>query len=178
MGKADNIHQKCGYKSHDDFQELSKGALVDLANEMLKAGYITHAQISGQAGSPISSLTLTVKNIFTGARRRISSLRSPTLPVFSKPSSVKSIPMQCLPSQRCRWLHMCLKKPPYATKLEPLHVCKDEEEKEFTDASFFRALRRAYFGSRSWRERLLFKLKKIEFVEVWPSLRAGSNCRC
>jgi hypothetical protein len=61
---------------------------------------------------------------------------------------------------------MCLKKPPYATKLERLHVCKDDEENEFTDATFFRALRRAYFGSKSWKERLLYKLKRIEFVEV------------
>lgn len=134
---------------------------------MFKAGYITHAQISGQTKSPASSLIINVQNTFNGARRRISSLRPSTLPIFNtKPSSVNSKALPCLPSQRCRWLHMCLKKPPYATKLEPLHVCKDEEEKELTDATFFRALRRAYFGSKSLRERLLFKLKKIEFVEV------------
>lgn len=61
---------------------------------------------------------------------------------------------------------MCLKKSPYATKLEPLHVCKDEEQNDLTDATFFQALRRAYFGKKNWRERLLFKLKRIEFVEV------------
>jgi hypothetical protein len=134
---------------------------------MFKAGYITHAQISGQTNTPISNLILNVQNLSTGVRRRISSLRSSTLPTFNtKPSSVKSIALQCLPSQRCRWLHMCLKKPPYATKLEPLHVCKDDEENEFTDATFFRALRSAYFGSKSWKERLLYKLKRIEFVEV------------
>jgi len=159
--------QKCGHRSHDDFQELSKDAVLELANEMFKAGYITHAQISSQASSPISSLAVTIQNLFTGARRRLSGLRTSTLPTFnSKTSSVKSIAMQCLPSQRCRWLHMCLKKPPYATKLEPLHVCKDEQEKEFKDATFFRALRRAYFGSKSWKDRLLFKLTRIEFVEV------------
>ena len=159
--------QKCGHRSHDDFQEISQGAILELANELFKAGYITHAQISNQASSPISSFVVTIQNFFTGARRRLSGLRSSTLPTFhSKPSSVKSIAMQCLPSQKCRWVHMCLKKPPYATKLEPLHVCKDEQEQEFTDATFFRALRRAYFGSKSWKDRLLFKLKRIEFVEV------------
>jgi hypothetical protein len=139
---------------------------MELANDMFKAGYITHAQISGQTKSPASSLAINVQNTFNGARRRISSLRPSTLPIFNtKPSPLNSIALSCLPSPRCRWLHMCLKKPPYATKLEPLHVCKDEE-KDFTDATFFRALRRAYFGSKSLRERLLFKLKKIEFVEV------------
>ncbi|PMD20363.1 hypothetical protein NA56DRAFT_179615 [Hyaloscypha hepaticicola] len=133
---------------------------------MFKAGYITHAQISGQTKSPASSLTINVQNTFNGARRRISSLRPSTLPIFNtKPSLVASIALPCLPSQRCRWLHMCLKKPSYATKLEPLHVCKDEEEKDFTDATFFRVLRRAYFGSKSLQEKLLFKLRKIEFVE-------------
>jgi hypothetical protein len=134
---------------------------------MFKAGYITCAQISNQTNTPISSLTITMQNIFVGTRRRISGLRSSTLPTFNpKTSSVKSTLLQCLPSPKCRWLHMCLKKPPYATKLEPLHVCKDEEENEFTDSTFFQALRRAYFGSKSWREKLLFKLKRIEFVEV------------
>ena len=153
---------------------------MELANDMFKAGYITHAQISGQTKSPASSLAINVQNTFNGARRRISSLRPSTLPIFNtKPSPLNSIALSCLPSPRCRWLHMCLKKPPYATKLEPLHVCKDEEEKDFTDATFFRALRRAYFGSKSLRERLLFKLKKIEFVEVrlhpMPRCRIGAD---
>ncbi|PMD58343.1 uncharacterized protein K444DRAFT_430978 [Hyaloscypha bicolor E] len=166
LQNTDTTSQKCGHRSHDDFQELSQGAILELANDMFEAGYITHAQISNQTNSPITSLTTRVQNIFIGARRRISSLRTPTLPTFNtKPSSIKSIPLQCLPSTKCRWLHMCLKKPPYATKLEPLHVCKDDEENDFTDATFFQALRRAYFGSKRWRERLLFKLKKIEFVE-------------
>jgi hypothetical protein len=165
-GKADTT-QKCGHRSHDDFQELSKDKILELAKDVFKAGYISHAQISNQAASPISSLVVTIQNFITSTRRRISSLRRPKLPTFnSKPSSVKSIAMQYLPSQRCRWLHMCLQKPPYATKLEPLHVCKDEQNQEFTDATFFRALRRAYFGSKSLKDKLLFKLKRIEFVEV------------
>ena len=86
--------------------------------------------------------------------------------MFSKPTSAKDMEMQCLPANKCRWLHICLKKPPYATKLEPLHVCKDKEKKDYTDASFFKALRLAYYKQRSWTEKMLFKLKRIEFVEV------------
>jgi hypothetical protein len=61
---------------------------------------------------------------------------------------------------------MCLKKRPYATKLEPLHVCKDENQNDYTDASFFQALNTAYYKQRSLKERSLFRLKRIEFVEV------------
>jgi hypothetical protein len=171
LQNTDTASQKCGHRSHDDFQEPSQGAILELANDMFEAGYITHAQISNQTNSPITSLTTRVQNIFIGARRRISGLRTPTLPTFNaKSSSIKSIPLQCLPSPKCRWLHMCLNKPPYATKLEPLHVCKDDGENDFTDATFFQALRQAYFGSKRWKERLLFKLKKIEFVEVLLSV--------
>ncbi|KAH8778218.1 hypothetical protein F5882DRAFT_440623 [Hyaloscypha sp. PMI_1271] len=167
LQNTDTTSQKCGHRSHDDFQELSQGAILELANDMFEAGYITHAQISNQTNSPITSLTARVQNIFIGARRRISGLRTPTLPTFNaKSSSIKSIPLQCLPSPKCRWLHMCLNKPPCATKLEPLHVCKDDGENDFTDATFFLALRQAYFGSKRWKERLLFKLMKIEFVEM------------
>jgi hypothetical protein len=44
---------------------------------------------------------------------------------------------------------MCLKKRPYATKWEPLHVCKDEEQEDYTDASFFKALTLAYYKQRT-----------------------------
>jgi hypothetical protein len=174
--KVDHNSQKCGHHSYDDFQELSPSAISELANDMFKAGYITHAQISSQTKSPASSLIINVQSTFNGARRRISSLRPSTLPIFNtKPSSVNLEALPCLPRKRCRWLHMCLKKQTYATKLEPLHVCRDEEEKDFTDATFFRALRRAYFGSKNLRERLLFKLSKIEFVEV--RLHPMPRCR-
>ena len=45
-------------------------------------------------------------------------------------------------------------------------MCKDEEQNEFTDASFFKTLRDAYWKQRTWSEKLLFRLRKIEFVEV------------
>jgi hypothetical protein len=61
---------------------------------------------------------------------------------------------------------MCLKKRPHATVMKPLHVCKDDYQKEYTDASFFAALRKAYYKHRSWKEKALFKLKKIDFVKV------------
>lgn len=105
-------------------------------------------------------------NFSIGVQRRIRGLRSSSLPQFVKQTSVNSLATQCLPIRHCRWLHLCIKKRPYATKLAPLHVCKDEEQNEFTDASFFKTLRDAYWKQRTWSEKLLFRLRKIEFVEV------------
>ncbi|KAF8854908.1 hypothetical protein BDZ45DRAFT_25601 [Acephala macrosclerotiorum] len=106
-----------------------------------------------------------INNIFVGARRQLSRARSPSLPSFSMIPRTAGVPVNCLPTNKCRWLHMCFKKRPYATKMEPLHVCKDEQQNAYTDASFFQALRKAYYQRRSWKEKLLFKLSKIEFVE-------------
>ncbi|KAL5327176.1 hypothetical protein ACEPPN_004868 [Leptodophora sp. 'Broadleaf-Isolate-01'] len=131
----------------------------------MAAGYISHARVSNQEDGKISKLRMKVSNVFVGARRRMSRLRSTTLPTFSTSGSASSIALRCLPDRKCRWLHMCFKKRPYATKLEPLHVCKDEQRNDFTDTTFFKALRNAYHTQRSWKENLLFKLKKIEFVE-------------
>ncbi|KAL2074100.1 hypothetical protein VTL71DRAFT_7878 [Oculimacula yallundae] len=155
----------CGHEAFDDFQELKPNGVLDLAKDLMVAGYITHARVSNQANGPVYALRTKVSNAFVGARRRIFGLRSMTLPSFSTSSSNSSIALQCLPSQTCRWLHMCLKKRPYATKLEPLHVCKDKQRNNYNDATFFQALRNAYYTQRSWKEKLLFQLKKIEFVE-------------
>jgi len=115
----------------------------------------------------MSDLGTRINNFFVGLQRRTSTLKSAaTLPRFSQRASITPVASQCAPIQMCRWLHMCLEKHPYATKLEPLHVCKDENQNDYTDASFFRALNMAYYKQRSLKERSLFRLKKIEFVEV------------
>jgi hypothetical protein len=158
--------QRCGHKSYDDFQELIPGGVTEFAHDLIESGYITYAETSTQAGGKGSKLITSLNNAFVEARRKLGTFRTSPLPLFSKPTSVQSYALQCLPTQKCRWLHMCLKKRPYATKLTPLHVCKDNDQKEFNDATFFQSLRKAYYKQRSWTEKLLFKLKKIEFVEV------------
>ncbi len=64
--KTDHNSQKFGHRSHDDFHELSD-AIIELANDLFKVDYITHAQISGQIKSPASSLIINVQNTFNGA---------------------------------------------------------------------------------------------------------------
>jgi hypothetical protein len=86
------------------------------------------------------------------------------------PKARKFANIQCSPTSglTCRWLHLCLKQRPNAkvTKLEPLHVCKDDEQKDLTDSSFFKALRRAWKMQRTWTDLILFKLARIEFIKV------------
>ncbi|KAB8296949.1 hypothetical protein EYC80_002357 [Monilinia laxa] len=57
-----------------------------------------------------------------------------------------------------------MKKRPYATYLKPMHVCKDETQDPLTDITFFKALKRAYLKERAWKDWLILKLKRIEFV--------------
>lgn len=156
----------CGYQAYDDFQELEDTAVEDFAKDLTAAGYISHARISHYADGNISKLKMKVNNALVGARKRVYRLKSATYPSFSTSDSNTSIALSCLPTRQCRWLHLCLKKRPYATKLESLHVCKDEQRNDYTDATFFQALSKAYYENRTWKEKLLFKLKRIEFVEV------------
>lgn len=140
--------------------------MVEFANDLMRSGYITCFQTSDQVTGKVSELAMQVNNLFVGARRRISGLKTTLLPMFSTPTAVESIALQCLFVERCRWLHLCLMKGPYATKLEPLHVCKDENQKEFTDATFFQVLRKVYYNRQSWKQKVSYKLRKIQFVEV------------
>ncbi|PVH84838.1 hypothetical protein DL98DRAFT_651555 [Cadophora sp. DSE1049] len=156
---------RCGHKAFDDFQELERDSIFILAAELIDAGYVLHAHVSNQADGPFTTLMMKLNNAFVGARKRIYRPKSTTLPLFSASGLANSIALQCLPTRKCRWLHLCLKKRPYATKLEPLHVCKDEQKNDYTDDTFFQALRKAYYTQRTWKEKVLFKLEKIEFVE-------------
>ncbi|KAG0653116.1 hypothetical protein D0Z07_9400, partial [Hyphodiscus hymeniophilus] len=89
--------------------------------------------------------------------------------MIRNPKSRKFAVTRCSPTpgMTCRWLHLCLKQRPNAkvTKLEPLHICKDDEQKDMTDESFFKALRRAWKTQRTWTDLILFKLTRIEFIK-------------
>jgi hypothetical protein len=159
-------NQHCGYISNENFKEFKNGAVIDFANELMESGYITHAQLSNRSGGRISILNMKISNFFLGMTNRVARLRSSLLPLFAAPTTVQSIVTSCLPPRSCHWLHLCLKKRPYATELKPLHVCKDDNQNDFTDATFFQVLRIAYSKQRTWKEKLIFKLRRIEFVKV------------
>lgn len=114
--KGAKYSARCGQQYSDDFQELQPAAVLDLANQLKAEGNIKHSQVSISTNNVLSDLKIGTNNCLVGARRRIAKLKGPTLPIFLKPNSSSTISLQCLPRQRCKWLHMCLKKLPYATK--------------------------------------------------------------
>lgn len=131
----------------------------------MQAGYITQAQITSQPpGINHWILIRKLQNGITLISRKLSRIHPTALPTFVKSSSPNS--SACLPADECRWLHLCMKKRPYATYLKPLHVCKDERQNPLTDKTFFRALKEAYFKDRTWKDWAFFKLKRIEFIGV------------
>ncbi|TGO09880.1 hypothetical protein BTUL_0151g00220 [Botrytis tulipae] len=155
---------KCGHASYDDFTELPgrEGAVEDFAKGLMKAGYITRAQITRHPLGTKLWVSGRLQNGINLISRNFSKLRNTSLPTFVK-ASLPETPV-CLPAGEYRWLHLCMKEKPYATHLKPLHVCKDENQDPLTDKTFFKALKRAYNKERTWRDWVILKLRKIEFI--------------
>ncbi|TGO34116.1 hypothetical protein BHYA_0212g00210 [Botrytis hyacinthi] len=154
---------KCGHASYDDFTELPgrEGAVVDFAKELMQAGYITRAQITSQPLGTKLWVSRRLQNGINLISRKFSKIRNAPLPTFVK-ASLQRTPV-CLPADECRWLHLCMKKKPYATHLKPLHVCKDENQDPLTDKPLFKALKHAYDKEKTWKDWAILKLRRIEF---------------
>jgi hypothetical protein len=138
------------------------------AEKLLQSGYVTQAEPTTQADGAASTLLTAAKNSLVAVRRNIPSLSLKEHRYSIKPKARKFAAIQCSPTVKCRWLHLCLKKRPNdkVTKLEPLHICKDDEGKALTDASFFKLLRRTWKQQRTWKDLVLFTLTRIEFIKV------------
>ena len=141
-----NPLQICGYASHDDFRELQPGAVAAYAEKLRKSGYVTHAQSTTTESGTTRTFLTTAKNKVTAVGRNISTMKSNNYRQNVKPKARKFDTVRCSPAPdvTCRWLHLCLKKRPNAkvTKLEPLHICKDEEEKDLKDAGLSNSCRK------------------------------------
>jgi hypothetical protein len=165
-----NPLQLCGHTSHDDFRELRPGAVAAYAEKLRKSGYVTQAQPTTTESGTTRKFLTAAKNKVTAVGRNMSTLKSNNNGQNVKPKARKFATIQCLPTPdaTCRWLHLCLKKRPNAkvTKLEPLHVCKDEEEKYLKDAGLFKLLHKAWKTQRTRIDLILFKLTRIEFIKV------------
>ncbi|TGO54446.1 hypothetical protein BCON_0107g00350 [Botryotinia convoluta] len=157
---------KCGHAPYDGFTEFPgrEGAVVDFAKELMQAGYITRAQITSQPLGTKLWVSGRLQNGINLISRKLSKTRNTPLPTFVKASPPKN-PV-CLPADECRWLHLCMKKKPYATHLKPLHVCKDEDQDPLTDKTFFKALKHAYNKDKTWKDWAILKLRRIEFIGV------------
>ena len=164
----------CGYTSHDNFREFRPGAVAAYAEKLRKSGYVTHAQPTTTESGTTRTFLTAAKNKVTAVGRNISTMKSKNGQNV-KPKARKFATIQCSPTPdvTCRWLHLCLKKRPNAkvTKLEPLHICKDEEEKDLKDAGLFKLLNKAWKTQRTWTDLILFKLTRIEFIKVKDNIR-------
>lgn len=159
----------CGYTSYDDFRELRSGAVAAYAERLRKSGYVTHAQPVTTASGTTRAFVAAAKNKLTAVGRNFSAMKSKNGPNF-KPRARKFATIQCSPTPgvTCRWLHLCLKIQPNAkvTKLEPVHICKDEKEEDLKDAGLFKLLKKVWKTQRTWTDLILFKLTRIEFIKV------------
>ncbi|RDW66050.1 hypothetical protein BP6252_09685 [Coleophoma cylindrospora] len=157
---------RCGMKSHEYFKELQVGAVATLATELMSSGYITHARISNdpQPRPAVLKIYQRLTNIVGKACNKLRNLSGPVLPYFASKSSTAPISL-CTQAQTCRWLHVCLPKSLYATKLEPLHITCDAKQQPSTDATLFNSLRSTYYKQRNWKELLFFRLSRIDFIK-------------
>jgi hypothetical protein len=78
----------------------------------------------------------------------------------------------CPPENRCKHIHLCKQKGPSSVPwLEHMHICYSGEEQENRDKhtnydTFFSMLRKNFNSTRNLKEKLLFRLKQIDFVRV------------
>jgi hypothetical protein len=86
-------------------------------------------------------------------------------------------PEDCPPGKRCKHIHLCKQQGPSSVpRLEHMHVFYSGEERENEDKHtnydniFFSTLRRDFNHTRSLNEKLLFRLKQIDFVKVTGAL--------
>ncbi|KAE8447544.1 hypothetical protein EG329_010674 [Mollisiaceae sp. DMI_Dod_QoI] len=132
----------CGHTSHDDTRELRPGAVADYATKLVQSGYVTRAQPTNHASGATATFITAARNKVTAVGRNIPGFESSTRGQRVKLKRRKFAAIQCssTPGITCRWLHLCLKPRPNArvTKLEPLHICKNDEAKDLTDATFFK----------------------------------------
>lgn len=155
--------------AEDSYVELRKSGLEEFAADLVARGIVSHASIVSQNQGRMGNLTMTISNtfksLFSGSFSQQQTTQ-PVLPAISSPLPHKA-PSRCPPVKKCRYLHLCVQKKPSAvTQLEYMHICKDTKPEELLDVNFFRALRTRYHKSRSLWERMVFKLKQIDFVEV------------
>ena len=116
----------------------------------------------------IKALNPLIRQIFEvlGSRERL-------LPVTNN----SDVPRPCPPEKRCKHIHLCKQQGPSSVpRLEHMHVCHSGEERENEDRHanydniFFSTLRRNFNYTRSLNEKLLFRLKQIDFVKVTGAL--------
>ena len=142
---------------------LSPDGLQHMTDELKSSGIVTAASIDTSAGN--SAKALSTWNFLLALPHRIQ--RS-----VSRKSKITSLPVSESQSRQasqqthqrrpeCKFLQVCVEKGPYSTRMHCIDVCDKK-----TDRDVFRTLRKDYKNLRRELNSLLFKIQRIDFVEV------------
>jgi hypothetical protein len=134
-----------------------------MVDELKSSGVVAAASIETGAGSAAKGVGTWHLLLALGHRlqRSISRrLKKTSLPV----SETQTLAAGQNPHQRradCKFLQVCVEKGPYSTRMHYIDVCHKK-----TDRDIFRTLQRDYREIRCELNSLLFKIQRIDFVEV------------
>ena len=128
---------------------------------MQDSGYITAVDTQTTRNSRWLDLQITVSEFQRWIRRSLSKRQhTPNLPILDAHTpSTSSPPHQ--PTPKCNFLHVCIEKGRYSTRLHHIDMCK-----RTTDRAVFNTLRKDYQEIRRELNSILFKINRIDFVEV------------
>jgi hypothetical protein len=149
--------------SYDDFMQLSMDGLPQMVEELKDSGSVTAATIETGASSIAKGAETWPLLLVLGNRLQRSifhRLKKTSLPVSETQAPLASqSPHQ--PRADCKFLQVCVEKGPYSTRMHYIDVCDKK-----TDRDIFRTLKKDYRDIRCELNSLLFKIHRIDFVEV------------
>jgi hypothetical protein len=134
-----------------------------LVNELQNSGFITSVRTNTSTNSSLMNIWNHLSQLQIGLPRAISQFR-PTqgLPVSEQQTpAAGGLPHQ--PTTHCKFLHVCIEKGRYSTRMHYFDTCKTT-----TDRAVFHTLRKDYKEIRREINSMLFKIQRIDFVEVSP----------
>lgn len=155
------ILKRCGYSSYDDFLELSPGGLQRLVNELQSFGYITNASLGNRTAGIVQRIRNLVSSFHHRIRGLVPPFRSQSKLPTSEPRTAVVDRTLHQPGTSCKFLHICVEKGRYSTRMRHIDVCE-----EATDRAMFDTLRKYYKETRQELNGILFKLRRIDFVQV------------
>jgi hypothetical protein len=132
-----------------------------VANELQNSGYISAANINTNTGSTAQGVLNYVSTVRRGIKRTLLRSQNVSQLPISGPQSASSTIQLHKPGPGCKFLHLCVEKGRYCTRMHHIDVCDHK-----TDRAIFDTLRKDYKKIRKELNSLLFKIHRIDFVEV------------
>jgi hypothetical protein len=143
---------------------MAPTGLQEMINELQSSGFITKATVTTRTFSKTEIILSRLSTL----GRYIGSLipRGRTkqgLPI-SETQVQTTISYLHPPRPDCKFLHVCVEKGRYSTRLHHIDVCDKK-----TDRAIFQTLHKDYKELRRELNSMLYKIRRIDFVEVYIS---------